>query len=83
MPNLDGSIQIAEFPTMTEEEKQHRVDALFQSAIAPTPEQADDWRQPVLIQVGSSIDELLIEDGILEEVNLIAEKRVIAWQQSN
>ncbi|MCM0589363.1 MAG: helix-turn-helix domain-containing protein [Gloeotrichia echinulata IR180] len=30
--------------------------------------------------IGSSLDALLEEDGILDEVNLIAIKRVIAWQ---
>lgn len=32
--------------------------------------------------IGSSLDELLEEEGILEEINLIAAKRVIAWQIS-
>ncbi|MDF5718217.1 MAG: hypothetical protein PUP93_31205 [Rhizonema sp. NSF051] len=40
MSNLDTSIRLAEFQTMTEEERKIRVDALFQSAISPTPEQA-------------------------------------------
>lgn len=30
--------------------------------------------------VGSSLDDLLQEDGILDEVNTIAIKRVLAWQ---
>ncbi len=30
--------------------------------------------------IGSSLDDLLEEDGILEEINLIAAKRIIAWQ---
>jgi antitoxin HicB len=30
--------------------------------------------------VGSSLDDLLEEEGTLEEINLIAAKRVIAWQ---
>jgi DNA-binding Xre family transcriptional regulator len=30
--------------------------------------------------VGSSLDDLLEEEGTLEEINLIAIKRVIAWQ---
>lgn len=30
--------------------------------------------------IGSSLDELLEEDGILEEVDAIAIKRVLAWQ---
>ncbi len=30
--------------------------------------------------VGSSLDDLLEEDGILAEVNAIALKRVLAWQ---
>jgi hypothetical protein len=32
------------------------------------------------IHVGSSLDDLLEEDGILAEVNAIALKRVLAWQ---
>ncbi|MGJ5674112.1 MAG: helix-turn-helix domain-containing protein [Nostochopsis sp.] len=32
------------------------------------------------LYVGSSLDELLEEEGIVEEINLIAIKRVIAWQ---
>ncbi|MEH2004682.1 helix-turn-helix domain-containing protein [Nostoc sp.] len=32
--------------------------------------------------VGSSLDDLLEEEGTLEEINLIAAKRVIAWQIS-
>jgi antitoxin HicB len=32
--------------------------------------------------IGSSLDALLEEDGILEEVNAIAIKRVLAWQVS-
>lgn len=32
--------------------------------------------------IGSSLDELLEEDGILAEVNAIAIKRVLAWQVS-
>jgi antitoxin HicB len=32
--------------------------------------------------VGSSLDDLLQEEGTLEEINLIAAKRVIAWQIS-
>ncbi|MHC5726369.1 MAG: helix-turn-helix domain-containing protein [Nostoc sp.] len=32
--------------------------------------------------IGSSLDDLLEEDGTLEEINLIAAKRVIAWQIS-
>lgn len=32
--------------------------------------------------VGSSVDDLLEEEGTLEEINLIAAKRVIAWQIS-
>ncbi|TAE60879.1 MAG: hypothetical protein EAZ76_05445 [Nostocales cyanobacterium] len=30
--------------------------------------------------IGSSLDEFLEEEGTLEEINLIAIKRVIAWQ---
>jgi predicted XRE-type DNA-binding protein len=30
--------------------------------------------------IGSSLDDLLEEDGILEEVDAIAIKRVLAWQ---
>jgi len=30
--------------------------------------------------IGSSFDDLLEEDGTLEEINLIAIKRVISWQ---
>ncbi|MUG99106.1 Fis family transcriptional regulator [Scytonema sp. UIC 10036] len=30
--------------------------------------------------VGSSLDNFLQEEGLLEEINLIAVKRVIAWQ---
>lgn len=30
--------------------------------------------------VGSSFDDFLKEEGLLEEINLIAVKRVIAWQ---
>ena len=32
--------------------------------------------------VGSTLDDLLAEDGLLEEVSAIAMKRVIAWQIS-
>ncbi|MCC5629175.1 helix-turn-helix domain-containing protein [Nostoc sphaeroides CHAB 2801] len=32
--------------------------------------------------IGSSLDDLLEEEGTLEEINLIAAKRVIAWQIS-
>ena len=32
--------------------------------------------------IGSSLDDLLEEEGTLEEINLIATKRVIAWQIS-
>jgi antitoxin HicB len=32
--------------------------------------------------IGSSLDDLFEEEGILEEINLIAAKRVIAWQIS-
>ena len=32
--------------------------------------------------IGSGLDELLAEDGSLEEVTAIAMKRVIAWQMS-
>ena len=32
--------------------------------------------------IGSSLDELLAEDGILSEVSAIAIKRVLAWQVS-
>ena len=32
--------------------------------------------------IGSSLDELLEEDGLLAEVNAIAIKRVLAWQVS-
>lgn len=32
--------------------------------------------------IGSSLDDLLEEDGILEEVDAIAIKRVLAWQVS-
>ncbi|MHC5825433.1 MAG: hypothetical protein ACYT04_58690, partial [Nostoc sp.] len=32
--------------------------------------------------IGSSLDDLVEEDGTLEEINLIAAKRVIAWQIS-
>ncbi|MEH2294722.1 helix-turn-helix domain-containing protein [Nostoc sp.] len=32
--------------------------------------------------VGSSLDDLLEEEGTLEEINLIAAKRVMAWQIS-
>ncbi|MCC5609938.1 helix-turn-helix domain-containing protein [Nostoc sp. CHAB 5834] len=32
--------------------------------------------------VGSSFDDFLEEEGTLEEINLIAAKRVIAWQIS-
>jgi hypothetical protein len=32
--------------------------------------------------IGSSLDELLEEDGILDEVEAIAFKRVLAWQIS-
>lgn len=32
--------------------------------------------------IGSGLDELLAEDGLLEEVTAIAMKRVIAWQIS-
>lgn len=34
------------------------------------------------LYVGSSLDDLLEEEGTLEEINLIAAKRVIAWQIS-
>lgn len=30
--------------------------------------------------IGSSLDELLEEDAVLEEVNAVAIKRVVAWQ---
>ena len=30
--------------------------------------------------IGSSFDDFLEEDGMLDEINLIAIKRVIAWQ---
>jgi DNA-binding Xre family transcriptional regulator len=30
--------------------------------------------------IGSSLDDLLAEDGTLEEINLLATKRIIAWQ---
>lgn len=30
--------------------------------------------------IGSSLDDLLEEEGTLEEINLIATKRIIAWQ---
>lgn len=30
--------------------------------------------------IGSSLDDLLEEDGVLEEIDAIARKRVIAWQ---
>ncbi|GAA6620853.1 helix-turn-helix domain-containing protein [Scytonema sp. NUACC26] len=30
--------------------------------------------------IGSSFDDFLKEEGLLEEINLIAVKRVIAWQ---
>lgn len=32
------------------------------------------------LYMGSSLDDLLEEEGTLEEINLIAIKRVIAWQ---
>jgi hypothetical protein len=32
--------------------------------------------------IGSSLDDLLKEDGVLEEVEAIAIKRVLAWQVS-
>ena len=32
--------------------------------------------------IGSSLDELFEEEGTLEEINLIATKRIIAWQIS-
>lgn len=32
--------------------------------------------------IGSSLDDLLEEDGVLEEVEAIAKKRVLAWQSS-
>jgi antitoxin HicB len=32
--------------------------------------------------IGSSLDDLFEEEGTLEEINLIATKRVIAWQIS-
>ncbi|MGH1395029.1 MAG: hypothetical protein ACRAVC_13515 [Trichormus sp.] len=32
--------------------------------------------------IGSSLDDLFKEEGTLEEINLIATKRVIAWQLS-
>jgi DNA-binding Xre family transcriptional regulator len=32
------------------------------------------------LHIGSSLDDFLEEEGILEEINLIAIKRVIAWQ---
>ncbi|ALF52793.1 Fis family transcriptional regulator [Nostoc piscinale CENA21] len=32
--------------------------------------------------IGSSLDDLFEEEGILEEINLIATKRVIAWRIS-
>ena len=34
------------------------------------------------LHIGSSLDELLEEDGILAEVSAIAIKRVLAWQVS-
>lgn len=30
--------------------------------------------------IGSSLDDLLEEDGVLAEVNAVAIKRVLAWQ---
>ena len=30
--------------------------------------------------IGSSLNDLLAEDGTLEKINLLATKRVIAWQ---
>ncbi|MGI8503928.1 MAG: helix-turn-helix domain-containing protein [Hassallia sp.] len=35
------------------------------------------------LHIGSSLDDFLEEEGILEEINLIAIKRVIAWQIKN
>ncbi|BAY97730.1 hypothetical protein NIES37_16740 [Tolypothrix tenuis PCC 7101] len=32
--------------------------------------------------IGSSLDDLFEEEGTLEEINLIATKRIIAWQIS-
>jgi DNA-binding Xre family transcriptional regulator len=32
--------------------------------------------------IGSSLDDLLEEDGMLEQVDAVARKRVIAWQLS-
>lgn len=32
--------------------------------------------------IGSSLDDLLEEDGVLEEVEAIAKERVLAWQSS-
>jgi hypothetical protein len=32
--------------------------------------------------IGSSLDDLLEEDGLLDEVDAIALKRVLAWQVS-
>ncbi len=32
--------------------------------------------------IGSSLDDLLQEDGMLEQVDAVARKRVIAWQLS-
>ena len=34
------------------------------------------------LYIGSSLDDLLEEDGILDEVDAIAIKRVLAWQVS-
>ncbi len=35
------------------------------------------------LHIGSSLDDFLEEEGILEEINLIAIKRVLAWQIKN
>ena len=51
MPKLDTSIRLAEFRTMTEEERKVRVDALFQSALSPTLEQANYWRQKLETEI--------------------------------
>jgi antitoxin HicB len=35
------------------------------------------------LHIGSSLDDFLEEEGILEEINVIAIKRVLAWQIKN